>query len=97
MRARRSRERGRGDGEGGSADFGGGEEDVLGFVGPVKRDGGGEGNEEVLEGEEGFVLAEAVAEAGPAGEISGTFSIVVGEMHVDSPGQMIEPTRMPNE
>jgi hypothetical protein len=42
-------------------DFGGGEEDVLGFVGPVEGDGGCEGDEEVLEGDEWFALGESVA------------------------------------
>jgi hypothetical protein len=42
-------------------DFGGGEEDVLRFVGPVEGDGGCEGDEEVLEGDEWFALGESVA------------------------------------
>jgi hypothetical protein len=54
-------------GEGICVDFGGGEEDILGFVGPVEGDGGCEGNEEVLEGDEGFALGEAVAELWPGG------------------------------
>jgi hypothetical protein len=41
----------------------------VGFVGPVERDGGGEGDEEVLETDKGFDLAEAVAEFGPGIEL----------------------------
>jgi hypothetical protein len=46
-------------------DFGGGEEHVLRLVGPVERDCGGEGDEEVFEGDVGFQCDEAVAESGP--------------------------------
>lgn len=45
--------------------FGGGEQAVAGFVGPVEGDGCGEGDEEGVEGYEGLVGAELVAEAGP--------------------------------
>jgi hypothetical protein len=51
-------------------DFGGWEEAVAGLVGPVERDGCGEGDEEGVEGDEGLVGAESVAEAGPVRIIS---------------------------
>jgi hypothetical protein len=44
------------------------------FIGPIERDSRREWDEEVFKGDEGFDLAEAVAEFGPGSQLVKTFS-----------------------